>query len=168
MRDYLKLIDTSTKGPRYDVTPLYADTEVFSSLLDDLLTACEGIEFDCIGAIDALGLILGAGLAIRAAKPLVPIRKGGKLLLDVKSVQFSDYSVEQKSLEMRRDAIGPTSRLLLVDDWIETGAQVNAAIKLVERMGAEVVAILTINCNDNEATRKIREDYRLIALTKDL
>jgi len=62
--DYLRLIDTNTPGPRYDVTPLFADYEAFSFLVEDLLEGFIGVEFDCVVGIDALGFILGTAVAM--------------------------------------------------------------------------------------------------------
>ena len=76
MKDYLALIDTSTLGRRYDVTPLFGNYQAFSALVDDLLELCREIKYDTVAAIDALGFILGTAVAVKSRKPLVPIRKG--------------------------------------------------------------------------------------------
>jgi adenine phosphoribosyltransferase len=159
MRDYLRLIDTHTPGPRNDVTPLFADYEAFTSLVEDLIKPFAKIEFDAVVGIDALGFIVGAAMAFRMKKGFVPIRKGGKLPVETDSVEFMDYTGQRKSLELRTDAIKPRTKVLIVDEWIETGAQVKAAIELVERQSGIIVGIATINMDDNEQTRLIREKY---------
>jgi adenine phosphoribosyltransferase len=168
MKNYLELIDTSTLGRRYDVTPLFGNYQAFSSLLDDLLELSREIEYDTVAAIDALGFILGTAVAVRAKKHLVPIRKGGKLPVEVHRATFVDYSGKEKSLEIRSDALGPSDRVLLVDEWVETAAQVKAAIGLIERQGAEVTAVLSICVNDSEAVRELRESYPILALSQGL
>jgi adenine phosphoribosyltransferase len=65
---------------------------------------------------------------------------------------------------LRTDAIAPKTKVLIVDEWIETGAQVKAAIELVERQGGIVIGIATINIDDNADTRLIREKYQCHAL----
>ena len=168
MKDYLGLVDTSTSGGRYDVTPLFGNFQAFSALLDDLLALCREIEYDTVAAIDALGFILGAAIAVRSEKPLVPIRKGGKLPVEVHETSFVDYTGKEKSLEIRVDAFDPSARVLLIDEWIETGAQVKAAINLIEGQGAEVAAVLSISIDDNETVRELRERYPILALSQDL
>jgi adenine phosphoribosyltransferase len=168
MKDYLKLIDTSTQGPRYDVTPLFGDFQAFSALLDDLLDGCQEIEFDTIAAIDALGFVLGAGMAIRTKKPLVLIRKGGKLPVEVEEVFFVDYTGERKSLEIRLDAIDYSHHVLVVDEWIETGAQVEAAVELIQRLGGTIAGIAAVCSDESEGVKALRERYALITLSKDL
>ncbi len=168
MWSYLKLVDTSTSGARYDVTPVFGDFRAFSSLLDDFLELTRDIDFDTVVAIDALGFILGTGIAVRAEKPLVPIRKGGKLPTAVYRVELVDYTGEEKSLEIRADALDPSDRVLIVDEWVETGAQVRAAVELVERRGATVAAIVAINVDKSEEVEHLRDNYVMLSITRDL
>ena len=77
--DYLRLIDTHTSGNRCDLTPLFADPEGFTALLDDLERLLEGAAFDVVAGIDALGFVVGAALAARRGAGFLAIRKGGKL-----------------------------------------------------------------------------------------
>jgi adenine phosphoribosyltransferase len=167
MNNYLHLIDVNTKGLRYDVTPLFADYESFSGLVDDLLAQFSTLEFDYVAGIDALGFILGSAISFRAQKGFIPIRKGGKLPVETSSVHFVDYTGQDKSLEMRLDAFKPGERVLLVDEWIETGAQVNAAIELIENLKGVVVGIATINIDDNKETKILRKKYRCCAVWTD-
>jgi len=164
MTSYLHLIDTNTPGPRDDVTPVFADHEAFSALVNDLLDPFNDVTFDCIAGIDALGFILGAAMALRAEVGFVPIRKGGKLPVVVDSVEFVDYTGQPKSLELRAGMIKPETRVLLVDEWIETGAQMRAAVELVEKQGGIVAGIAAINIDDTEGSRWLMERYRCFSL----
>lgn len=157
--DYLHLIDIDTPGPRYDVTPLFADYAAFAALVHDLLEPFAGTAFDCVAGIDALGFILGAAMAIRARCGFVPVRKGGKLPVASDRIAFVDYTGARKSLELRKGAIGPGTRVLLVDEWVETGAQVKAAAALIEGQGGIVVGIAAIQIDENAGTRELRERY---------
>src|SRR5204863_414319 len=103
LTDYLRLIDRDTTGNRCDVTPLFADPEAFSRLLNDLIQICAGIEFEQVVAIDALGFILGTGIAVRTQKGLIVLRKAGKLPVQTDVEEFVDYTGQEKSLEMRSD-----------------------------------------------------------------
>ena len=161
------LIDVNTEGSRYDVSPLFADFRSFSALVDDLLAQFSTIEFDYVAGIDALGFILGTALSFRALKGFIPIRKGGKLPIETLSVHFVDYSSQEKSLEIRADAIKPGARVLLVDEWIETGAQVNAAIELIESLKGVVIGIATINIDENKETEKLRKNYKCYTVWTD-
>jgi adenine phosphoribosyltransferase len=159
MKDYLRLVDIHTQGRRYDVTPLFADQAAFSELIADLAAPFDRAEIDLIIGIDALGFILGTAIAIRLGKGFVPIRKGGKLPVQTDKVEFIDYSGQPKTLELRAGALHPGINVLLVDEWIETGAQVKAAIELVEHQGGIVAGIAAINIDTNEKTSPILEKY---------
>lgn len=162
--DYLRLIDKKTEGQRYDVTPLFADADAFASLLDDLAAQFQSVEFDAVAAIDALGFILGAGIAHRSSKGLIPIRKGGKLPVKTHAVEFIDYTGKSKSLELRKGAFMSGTRLLLVDEWIETGAQIKAAIELINMTDGKVVGIASINIDSNESTQELIENYECFSV----
>jgi adenine phosphoribosyltransferase len=168
VNNYLDLIDTTTIGRRYDVTPIFGNHQAFTALLDDLMELCREIEYDTVAAIDALGFILGTAIAVRSEKPLVPIRKGGKLPVEVQKASFIDYTGKGKSLEIRYDALSSQNRVLLVDEWIETAAQVKAAIGLIEGQGAEVAAVLSIVIDESPTIRELRDRYPILALAHDL
>ena len=159
MHNYLRLIDTNTAGPRYDVTPLFSDYEAFTALVEELARPFVGATCDYVAGIDALGFILGTAVALRLQKGFVPIRKGGKLPVAVQRVAFVDYSGETKSLEIRRDALPPDQKILLVDEWVETGAQMQAAAQLIEGLGCVIIGLAAINIDDNAAAGWLRETY---------
>ena len=167
MDDYLRLIDTQTQGRRYDVTPLFADFQAFSALVEDLIRPFAKVEFDCVAGIDALGFILGAAIAVRLKKGFVPIRKGGKLPVRTDTAEFVDYTEQKKSLELRVGAIPTGTRVLVVDEWIETGAQVRAAIELLEKQGGVLIGVATINMDDNAVTRQLRNKYQCHSVWRD-
>ena len=161
MRFYLHRIDTRTSAGRYDVTPLFSDVEAFDALVSDLATVSQSAQPNVVACVDALGFILGTAIARVLEVGVVPIRKGGKLPVSADRENFVDYSGDEKALELRPDALGADHRVLLVDDWIETGAQIAAAIRLIERQNAIVVGIATIHMDQNENTRAIAENYRV-------
>jgi adenine phosphoribosyltransferase len=167
MTDYRSLIDTRTQGPRNDVTPLFTDYAAFSALLEDLTAPFAATSYDLVAGIDALGFILGTAVALRARKGFLPLRKGGKLPVKTDTAYFVDYSGHPKSLEVRPDAIPPGTRVLVVDEWIETGAQAKAAIELIERQGGVVVGVATIGMSDNAETRALAAQYPTHAVLND-
>lgn len=167
MRDYLRLIDTNTCGPRYDVTPLFADYAAFMALVDDLATQLGGLACDLVAGIDALGFILGTALAMRLGTGFLAMRKEGKLPVAADAQSFVDYTGLTKTLELRRGALRAGTRVLLVDEWIETGAQMWAASALIERQGGIVAGVATINLDDNERTAALRARYPCFSVWRD-
>ena len=167
MKPYLSLIDTDTTGNRNDVTPLFADREAFAQLAADLAEPFRDAGIERVIAIDALGFILGTAVADVLDVGLVPVRKGGKLPVNALRVEFVDYTKTRKALEIRPDAFEPGTRVLIVDEWIETGAQVRAAIELVERLGGRVAGIATIQMGRNPRTDPIRAHYRVHTVWED-
>jgi adenine phosphoribosyltransferase len=163
-KSYLKLVDVDTPGPRYDATPLFSDPGAFAALLDDCLDLIDFDSMEYVVGIDALGFILGTAVAVMAKKPFIPIRKGGKLPVPTYSANFIDYSGTSKSLEIRKDLIPAGATVLIVDEWIETGTQVSAAIQLIEKLGALVAGVLTINIDENEKTHPLRNTYKIYSL----
>ncbi len=164
MKSYLYLIDTDTSGNRNDVTPIFSHPEAFKQMISDLYTPFLDSEIDLIAGIDALGFILGSALAQHTGKGFLPIRKEGKLPVETDSVQFTDYSGEIKRLEIRKDMLLQNSRILIVDEWIETGTQVKAAISLLENRGAIVIGISTINIDINKNTSDLLKRYMVHSL----
>ncbi len=164
MKDYLRRIDTHTKGNRYDVTPLFSHQADFNTLIDDLVFFVADKPIDLVACIDALGFILGTAIAQKLGVGILPVRKGNKLPVETDKIKFRDYTGEEKQLEIRQDILTQGMRVLIADEWIETGAQVSAAISLIENNGAIVAGILTINMDDNENTRQIRSNYEVYSV----
>ena len=167
MKPYLAKIDTNTTGNRNDVTPLFADRQAFSQLADDLTEPFLEAGIDVVVAIDALGFILGTAIAERLGVGLVPARKGGKLPVETIQEAFVDYSGQPKALEIRPDALSPGMNVLIVVEWVETGAQVKAAIALVERLEARVGGIATICMDRNPSTDSLGQRYRIHTVWDD-
>lgn len=167
MTNYLQLIDTHTTGERNDVTPLFADCAAFAAVVADLSEPFATIPFDYVAGIDALGFILGAAIAFHMGKGFIPIRKGGKLPVAADRKSFVDYRGRQTALELRTDAISQGARVLIVDEWIETGAQVKTAVELIEMQGGVVVGLATINMDDNDLTKQLQVKYKCHTLQKN-
>lgn len=159
--DYGKLIN-NYPNQRCDVSPLFSDPRVFSNLIKDLIKPFKDIQFDKIVALDALGFILGGAMALKAKKPLVLARKAGKLPSNSDSlikIDFKDYTKSLKSFEMYKDSIKMGDRVIIVDEWIETGTQIKSVIELVEKQGGIVVGISAINADRNDKTEILFEKY---------
>lgn len=167
MKSYLKRIDTTTQG-RYDVTPLFTDADAFRELVEEITDFFSGDPVDLVAGIDALGFILGTAVAVKTGRGFLPIRKHGKLPGSIRGTFFTDYSGKEKGLEVRPDAFPRGTRILLVDEWIETGAQMDAAARLIEALGGRIIGIATIGFDRNPATADLESRYKLFAAARDM
>jgi adenine phosphoribosyltransferase len=140
--------DFPRPGVRFrDIGPLLADPAAFAQAIDAMASAVGDWRIQCVAGIETRGLIFGAALALRLGKPLVPVRKPGKLPPPVVRV---DYALEygNDSLEMQRARVKSGDSMLLVDDVIATGGTLLAAAELVRQLGGKVggvVALLDIS-----------------------
>jgi len=167
-KDYLRLVETRTSGPRCDVTPVFADPVAFAQLVADLAAPFRASPIDYVAGIDALGFILGTAIALHLERGFLPIRKGDKLPVAVATAQFVDYTGQVKSLELRKGSVREADRVLIVDEWIETGAQMRAAIDLIEGAGGIVAGIATINMDTNAVAVQLQKEYKCHAVWFDM
>ncbi|MFT4326739.1 MAG: phosphoribosyltransferase family protein [Candidatus Woesearchaeota archaeon] len=160
---YQTYIKSNTTN-RYDLTPIFSKPEVFSQCITDLLKDVDTSSFDVVIGLEALGFIIGSAIAERTKKGFIPLRKKGKLPYsenELKQEQFVDYTHTEKAFEIHKEAIPKHTKILLVDEWIETGAQITAALNLLKKMECEVVGICTIGFQKNKTvlTKTIAETY---------
>ena len=106
--------------------------------LDDLL---EGVDYDVVAGAESRGFIFGVPIAYNLHKPFVPVRKKGKLPCETVSRSY-DLEYGSAEIEMHKDSIKPGQKVVIVDDLIATGGTIEAAIKLVEQLGGEVVKVV--------------------------
>lgn len=161
-RWYLSIMSPNTKGEKFawlDPTSIYINSRAFQDLLDDLVEDLKSVEFDLVAGLDAMGFVLGAGLATRRNVGFLPIRKAGKLCVDTDSVEFGNYSGRVQDMEMRTPAFAAGTRVLLADQWVETGGTIDGAIRLVERQQGTVAGIAAIAIEENERTLGYRKRY---------
>ncbi|KAK1786010.1 hypothetical protein P4O66_017566 [Electrophorus voltai] len=141
---YLSLMSPNTKGANFawlDPSRLYCSSKALSDCVKDLLKPFYNDTVDLVAGIDAMGFILGTAIATTLGKGFLAIRKAGHLCVSTKTQEYSDYTGKEKVIEVREDVLKPGLHVLLVDQWIETGGTMKAAIKLVEEQGATVVGI---------------------------
>ena len=91
--------------------------------------------------MDSRGFIFGVPIAYNLHKPFVPVRKKGKLPCETVSRSY-DLEYGSATIEMHKDSIKPGQKVAIIDDLIATGGTVEAAIKLVEELGGEVVKVV--------------------------
>ena len=126
-----------------DITTLLQDTEAFSYTVDKLVEMASKYDYDVIIGPEARGFIFSAPMSYAAKKPLVLIRKPGKLpSATIKHEYDLEYGTD--TLEVHIDAIKKGDKVLIVDDLLATGGTVKAVTELVEKAGGEVAAILFV------------------------
>ena len=164
-RWYLDIMSPNTKGEKFawlDPTSIYINGDAFHDLLDDLVSDLVNVKCDVVAGLDAMGFVLGAALATRLNLGFLPIRKAGKLCVETDSVTFSNYSGRIQDMEVRIPAFSGGTRVLLVDQWIETGGTMDGAIRLVKRQGGVVAGLVAIAMESNKKTDGYRECFPCI------
>ena len=121
-----------------DITTLFSDPEGLREAIDLFSNRYKDIKIDKIVAIESRGFLIGAPLAYLLNIGLVLIRKPGKLPAETFKQEYTlEYGVDQ--IEIHSDAIKEGEKVLIVDDLIATGGTVEAAVKLIHKMKAEIV-----------------------------
>lgn len=165
-RWYLNIMAPNTKGDKFawlDPTSIYINAAAFNDLLDDLMDDLNDLEYDVVAGLDAMGFVLASAIAARSGVGFLPIRKAGKLCVDTDVVSFNNYSGRTQDMEMRDPAFAAGTRVLLVDQWVETGGTMDGAIRLVERQRGVVAGLLAIAIEDNQRTNAYRATYPCIS-----
>ncbi len=123
-----------------DITPLLADPEGFEAVVQNLADPYRSAGVTRVMGAEARGFMLGAPVALELGCGFVPARKPGKL---PRAVESEDYDLEYgtATLQVHCDAFGPDDKVLIVDDLVATGGTMVAQVKLVEKLGAELVGI---------------------------
>lgn len=124
-----------------DVTSILQDAEGYKLAIDLMQEKLKDVEFDVIAGAESRGFIFGAPIAYNLNKPLVLVRKKGKLPCETVSREY-DLEYGSATIEMHKDSIQPGQKVVLVDDLIATGGTIEAAAKLIEELGGEVVKIV--------------------------
>jgi adenine phosphoribosyltransferase len=131
--------DYPKKGIMFrDVTTLLGNAPAFRRAVDEMVQPYAGLRIDKVAGIEARGFILGGAVAHQLSIGFVPVRKKGKLPWKTLG---EDYALEYGTdrVEIHEDAVKKGDTVLVVDDLIATGGTALAAIKLLERAGANVV-----------------------------
>ena len=140
VKDYIRTIfDFPHEGIMFrDVTTLFADPRGFRMCIDQMLHPYAGQPIDKVVGLEARGFILGGAIAHQLGTGFVPVRKKGKLPGTTIS---QDYKLEygEAIVEIHDDAIEAGERILVVDDLLATGGTAEAGIKLIERLGGDIV-----------------------------
>lgn len=145
MEEYIRCIpDFPEPGIKFrDVTSVLQDAEGLKLAIDSMIKILDGVDFDVVAGTESRGFIFGVPVAYAMGKAFVPVRKKGKLPCETVSEKYAlEYGFAE--IEMHKDSIKPGQKVVLIDDLIATGGTIEAAIKLVERLGGEVVKIVCL------------------------
>ena len=167
LKKYIRSIpDYPKKGILFrDITTLIKDRDAFKECIDQISKILIKLNFDKIAAIESRGFVFASALCYNLSKPLVLIRKKGKLPAEKYSQNF-ELEYGKATLEIHTDSVKPEEKVLILDDLIATGGTSEAGAKLVEKSGGVVVGfIFVINLFDLGG-KKLLEDkgYKIFNL----
>jgi adenine phosphoribosyltransferase len=148
-----------------DVWRLFDDAEQLREIAEALVEPFRG-EVTKVAGIEARGFILGTAAALELDVGFVPVRKADGLFPGARAEAEAgtDYRGNRHTLRVQRAALAEGDRVLLVDDWIETGSQAAAAKQLVEECGAQLVGIATVVTElSPEAARAVGRLHALVS-----
>ena len=124
-----------------DVTSVLQDPDGLKLAIDEMIHLLDGVEFALIAGTESRGFIFGVPIAYELGKAFIPVRKKGKLPCETVSAEY-ELEYGTACIEIHKDSIKPGQKVVIVDDLIATGGTIEAAIKLVEQLGGEVVKVI--------------------------
>lgn len=165
LEDYVRSIpDFPNKGVIFrDVSTVIGDADGFSEAIDRMIDSLEDTYFDVVVASEARGFIFGAPIAYSRGRAFVPARKKGKLPCETIREEY-DLEYGTATLELHKDAIKKGQKIVIVDDLLATGGTVQAMIRLVERLGGEVVKVCCLMELPGLNGRKNLEGYDVVSI----
>ncbi|TQQ85675.1 adenine phosphoribosyltransferase [Peptacetobacter hominis] len=123
-----------------DITTLLKDKDAFKEMVDIMADNLKDLDVDVIVGPEARGFLTGAPVAYAVGAGFVPIRKPGKLPAETESYEYElEYGTDK--IEIHKDAIEKGQKVAIIDDLLATGGTMEAAVKLIEKLGGEVVSI---------------------------
>lgn len=123
-----------------DITGILRDADGLKLSIDKIQEMLEGVEFDAVLGLESRGFIFGMPIAYNLYKAFIPVRKKGKLPRETVSAKY-DLEYGTAEIEIHKEDLRPGMKVVIIDDLIATGGTVEAAVKLAESLGAEVVKI---------------------------
>ncbi len=143
-----------------DITTVLADPEAFREAIDSLSKLAREFDYDVIIGPEARGFIFTAPIAYNEKKPLVLVRKPGKLPYETVSHEYElEYGTD--ILEVHKDSIKKGDRVLIIDDLLATGGTTKAMIELVEKLGGNIAGVLFLIELDFLKGRELIKDYEV-------
>ncbi len=167
VEDYVRTIpDFPEPGIMFrDVTSVLQNADGLQLAIDGMQELVQNIDFDVVVGAESRGFIFGMPIAYNLKKPFVLVRKKGKLPCETIEATY-DLEYGTATIEMHKDAIKPGQKVVLVDDLIATGGTIQAAAKLIERLGGEVVKIIFLMELEGLNGREKLEGYDVDSVIK--
>jgi len=150
LKNFIRSIpDYPKKGILFrDITTLIKDEKAFAESIDQIIEKSKKYKIDKIAAIESRGFVFASAVSYLLKKPLIMLRKKNKLPAETHAVNF-ELEYGTATIEIHKDSIDDKDSVLIIDDLIATGGTAEAAAKLVEISGGNVVAfIFAINLFD--------------------
>lgn len=148
-----------------DITTLLQNGEAFKFTIDEIIKDLKDKNVDLIVGPEARGFLMGTPVAYGMGVGFVPVRKPGKLPGEVEGYEY-DLEYGSNRLEIHKDAIKPGQKVAIVDDLLATGGTMEAAAKLIEKLGGEVVSMqFLIELEDLDGRAKLTK-YNVNSLIK--
>lgn len=126
-----------------DITSVIQDPDGLKLAVDGLADLVKDLDFDLVIGPESRGFIFGVPVAYLLGKGFIPVRKKGKLPRETVSEKY-DLEYGQAEVEIHKDAVRPGQKVVIVDDLMATGGSAQAAAKLVEKLGGEVVRMVFV------------------------
>ena len=145
LKKYIRDIpDFPKKGILFhDVTTLFKNTEAFVYVVNELAERFKNRNIGYVAGIEARGFILAGALAVKLNCGMIPIRKPGKLPSHTISETY-ELEYGSDTLEIHQDAVKKGDKVLVIDDLVATGGTLLAGVKLIEKLGADVIGVGSI------------------------
>ena len=159
LKKYIRSIqDYPKKGILFrDITTLIKDPVAFNFTIDKIIEISKKINFNKISAVESRGFIFASTVSYLTNKPLILLRKKDKLPAERHSINFQlEYG--EATIEVHKDSINKSDKVLIIDDLVATGGTAEAAAKLVEISGGTVSGfIFIINLFDLPGNKLLRK-----------
>jgi adenine phosphoribosyltransferase len=145
-----------------DITPLLGRKELFREVVSMMSKRWNDAPPDLVAAIEARGFIPGAAIAVKLNAGFVPIRKKGKLPWKTISDAYQlEYGANE--LQVHSDAVEPGQKVLIVDDVLATGGTAAAAVRLIRKLGGEVIGVQVLIELEALGGRKLLEGVEVVS-----
>lgn len=149
-----------------DITTALKEPDVLKEMIDYLCDQFKDVKIDYIAGIESRGFIFGMPMAYKLNAGFVPIRKPNKLPAETLSQEYSlEYGTDK--IEIHTDAIKEGDNVLIVDDLLATGGTAEAACKLINKTGGNLVGIaFLIELEDLKGRDKFDKDLKIVSMLK--
>lgn len=167
LKDYVTTIpDFPEPGIMFrDITSVVQDADGLRLAIDTMEKLVDDVDYDVVVGAESRGFIFGTPIAYNERKPFVLIRKPGKLPRETEKMDY-DLEYGSATLEIHKDAIKPGQKVLIVDDLMATGGTIEAMVKLIEKLGGTVAAVLVLMELEGLKGRDKLKGYRVESAIK--